>query len=80
MVVVPLSKSVSSVGGACASKANSRHWVGMVAAGTLAASGALLVAGKRRAGLVTAVSGVALAMLDQPEGGEQVVECASRLP
>ncbi len=67
MVVVPLSKSTSNVGGACASKANSRHWVGMVAAGTLAASGALLIAGKRRAGLVTAVSGVALAMLDQPE-------------
>jgi hypothetical protein len=39
----------------------------MVAAGTLVASGALLVAGKRRAGLVTAVSGAALAMLDQPQ-------------
>ena len=67
MVVVPLSKSASNAGGACASEANSRHWVGMVAAGTLAASGALLVAGKRRAGLVTAVSGAALAMLDQQE-------------
>ena len=67
MVVVPLSKSASSAGESCASKAKSRHWVGMVAAGTLAASGALLIAGKRRAGLVTAVSGAALAMLDQRE-------------
>lgn len=67
MVVVPLSKSASNEGGSCAKGTNSRHWVGMVAAGTLAASGVLLVAGKRRAGLVTAVSGAALAMLDQPE-------------
>ena len=67
MAVVPLSKSASNAGGSCANGANSRHWVGMVAAGTLAASGALLVAGKRRAGLVTAVSGAALAMLDQQE-------------
>ncbi len=67
MVVVPLSKSKSNEAGACANKANSMHWVGMVAAGTLAASGALLIAGKRRAGLLTAVSGVALAMLDQQE-------------
>ncbi len=42
-------------------------WVRIAAAGTLAASGVLLVAGKRRAGLVTAVSGAALALLDQPE-------------
>jgi hypothetical protein len=39
----------------------------MVGAGTLVASGALLVAGKRRAGLVTAVAGAALVMLDQQE-------------
>ena len=67
MAVVPLSKSARNEGGSCAKGANSTHWVGMVAAGTLAASGALLVAGKRRAGLVTAVSGAALAMLDQQE-------------
>ena len=42
-------------------------WVRMAAAGTLAASGALLIAGKRRAGLLTAVTGAALAMLDQQE-------------
>lgn len=43
------------------------NWVLLAAAGTLAASGALLVAGKRRAGLATAVTGAALAMLDQKE-------------
>jgi len=42
-------------------------WVSFAAAGTLAASGALLVTGKRRAGLATAVAGAALAMLDQKE-------------
>jgi hypothetical protein len=39
----------------------------MAAAGTLAASGALLIAGKRRAGLLTAVAGTALVLLDQQE-------------
>jgi hypothetical protein len=43
------------------------NWVRIAAAATLAASGALLVAGKRRAGLATAVTGAALAMLDQKE-------------
>ncbi len=42
-------------------------WIRYAAAGTLAASGALLVTGKRRAGLVTAVTGTVLAMLDQQE-------------
>jgi hypothetical protein len=67
MVVVPLSKTASDVGGTCAKGANSMSWVRIAAVGTLAASGALLVAGKRRAGLVTAVSGAALVMLDQQE-------------
>jgi hypothetical protein len=66
MVVVPLAKTESNTGGSFASgiKMNA---VRIAAAGTLAASGALLVAGKRKAGLVTAVSGAALAMLDQQE-------------
>jgi hypothetical protein len=67
MVVVPLSKSVSSAGESCASEAKSMSWVRIAAAGTLAAGGALLVAGKRRAGLVTAMTGAALVMLDQQE-------------
>jgi uncharacterized protein (DUF1697 family) len=43
------------------------NWVGFAAAGTLVASGALLLAGKRRAGMVAAASGTALALLDQQE-------------
>lgn len=67
MVVVPLPKTADHTGTAARGGDNSRHWVGMVAAGTLAASGVLLVAGKRRAGLVTALSGAALAMIDQQD-------------
>ena len=67
MVVVPLTKSRSNASESCASGAESISWVRFAAAGTLAASGALLVAGKRRAGLLMAVSGAALALLDQHE-------------
>jgi len=42
-------------------------WVGVVASGSLIAGGVLLVTGQRRAGLVAAASGAALAMLDQEE-------------
>jgi hypothetical protein len=67
MVVVPLTKSSSWVGESCASEAKSMSLVRIAAAGALAASGALLIAGKRRAGLVTAMTGAALVMLDQRE-------------
>src|ERR1700722_14998433 len=67
MVVVPLTKSVRNTGESCTGEAKSMSWVRMAAAGTLAASGALLVAGKRRAGLLAAVSGTALVLLDQQE-------------
>ncbi len=68
MVVVPLSKPESTSEVAprpCGPK--SMNWVTLAAAGTLATSGALLVSGQRRAGLVTAAAGTALAMLDQQE-------------
>ena len=67
MVVVPLSDAVRDAGETGAKGADSKRWVGMIAAGTLAAGGALLVTGKRRAGLVAAISGAALAMLDQQD-------------
>ena len=68
MVVVPRSKAETGLGDAPSSnRANSIPWIRYAAACTLAASGALLVTGKRRAGLVTAVTGAALAMLDQQE-------------
>jgi hypothetical protein len=67
MVVVPLTKSMRNASESCASDAGSMSWVRIAAAGTLAASGALLIAGKRRAGLVTALTGAALVMLEQRE-------------
>lgn len=42
-------------------------WVGYAAAGSLLAGGVLLLTGRRRAGLLTAVSGTALALLDQKD-------------
>jgi hypothetical protein len=68
MVVVPLSKPKNGPdqeprnGESC-----SLNWVAIAAGATLAASGALMVSGKRRAGLVAAASGAALAMLDQQD-------------
>jgi len=43
------------------------HWVRIAAAGTLIASGALMLGGKRRAGMVAAATGTSLALLDQQE-------------
>jgi|SRR5271165_4648301 len=42
-------------------------WARYAAAGSLLAGGILLVTGNRRAGLVTAATGAALALLDQQE-------------
>jgi len=68
MVVVPLSKPANNpeiARPAC--KSDSISWVTIAAAGALATGGALILSGKPRAGLVTAASGTALAMLDQQE-------------
>jgi hypothetical protein len=68
MVVVPLSKPVNNSDAsprACA--ISSLNWVSIASAATLAAGGALMVSGKRRAGLAAAASGTVLAMLDQQE-------------
>lgn len=82
MVVVPLSQSTEfsspkferfqsdtdePVAAEHAEEGNGINWVRVAAAGSLAMSGVLLMSGRRRAGLVTAVSGTALAMLDQQE-------------
>ena len=48
MVVVPLSKAARKASETRASTADSRRWVRMAAAGTLVASGVLLLARKRR--------------------------------
>ncbi len=68
MVVVPLSKPANNSAEApCRCSPKSMSWVSLAAAGALAAGGALLVSGQRRAGLVTAAAGTALAALDQQE-------------
>jgi hypothetical protein len=43
------------------------NWVGFAAGGTLVAAGLLLLVGERRAGMVAAASGTALAMLNEKE-------------
>jgi hypothetical protein len=68
MVVVPLATGTSDSEGALpADGVDSTNWIRIAAAATLAASGALLVTGNRRAGLLTAVTGATLALLDQQE-------------
>jgi len=68
MVVVPLAKEANVKGGAALSGgARPTNWVRIAAATSLAASGALLLTGNKRIGLLTAISGAALAMLDQKD-------------
>lgn len=78
MVVVPLTQgtrepAVEQRG----EETDSTNWIRYAAAGTLAASGVLLVTGNRKIGLVTALSGAALALIDQQEA---VLKCWDRLP
>lgn len=68
MVVVPLTKGArDSEGVAPSNEDKSTNWVRIAAASSLAASGALLITGNRRVGLLAAVTGTALAMFDQQE-------------
>jgi len=78
MVVVPLTQgtrepAVERRG----EETDSTNWIRYAAAGTLAASGVLLVTGQRRLGLVTALSGAALALIDQQDA---VRKCWDKLP
>jgi hypothetical protein len=68
MVVLPLSMPANDSNAAPRAPGDDpMNWVRVAAAGTLAASGVLLVTGRHRAGLVAAASGTALAMLDQKQ-------------
>jgi hypothetical protein len=74
MVVLPLSRlssneddELSAPRSGPAPESEPMHWIRIAAASTLVASGALLIGGKRRAGLVAAASGTVLAMLDQQD-------------
>ncbi len=68
MVVVPLSATgntpETSPAAACT---GGPDWIRIAAAGTLAAGGVLLMANKRRAGLVVAVAGASPAVIDQKD-------------
>jgi len=66
MVVVPLSKPADVVA-APQHAESSCNLVSVIAAASLAAGGALLASGKKRAGLAVAAAGTALAMVDQQE-------------
>jgi hypothetical protein len=57
--------------------ASGTNWIRYAAAGTLAASGVLLVTGNRRIGLIAALSGAALALMDQQD---VVSKCWDKLP
>ena len=79
MVVVPLSTQEEDAGmtSQTVEPGNPANWVGMTAIGALAASTVLLMMGQRRAGLVAATSGAALALLDQQDA---VRACWRALP
>ena len=49
------------------SSESSLNWLRVTSAATIVAGGALLFAGKRRAGLATAATGVSLAMIEQQD-------------
>ena len=68
MVVVPIPKPANDFATAPrALKSENMNWVGFAAGETLLAAGLLLLAGRRRAGMVAAAAGTALALLDQKE-------------
>jgi len=67
MVVVPLSKPVNSGVNRAADQSESPSWTGFAAGGALVAGGLLLMSGQRRAGIVAASAGTALALLDQKQ-------------
>ena len=74
MVVVPLSKMPNSFDvdphaprPNHPSSDSSLNWLRVTSAATLVASGALLLAGKRKAGLLAAVTGTSIAMIEQQD-------------
>ncbi len=68
MVVVPLTQGTKEPAGEMhGQETDCTNWIRYAAAGTLAASGVLLVTGNRRLGLVTALSGATLALIDQQD-------------
>jgi hypothetical protein len=78
MVVVPLTQGTRvQAAEAREEETDSTNWIRYAAAATLAASGVLLVTGQRKIGLLTALSGATLAMIDQQDA---VRRCWESLP
>ncbi|HVC47583.1 MAG TPA: hypothetical protein VND90_10085 [Terracidiphilus sp.] len=67
MALTPFPKRADAPEVEAAAEDGSSEWMVLAASGALIASGVLLLAGQRRAGLVTAASGTALALLDQQD-------------
>ena len=68
MVVVPLTQQTKDHSLAPqAAKVEVADWTRVAAAGAIVTGGLLLLAGWRRAGMITAVAGTALTMLDQED-------------
>jgi hypothetical protein len=67
MVVLPLLKQENGASVESVTEQEELNWVGLAAGSALIAGGLLLLSGKRRAGVVAASAGTALAMLDQQE-------------
>ncbi len=68
MVIIPLSEpAYESESRPGAGDCEAFNWVGFTAGTTLAVAGMLLLSGNRRAGMLTAATGTALAVLDQQE-------------
>jgi hypothetical protein len=68
MVVVPLSSpAVEASAEPVAAKSQPVEWLRFSASGSLLIGGVLLLTGNRRAGLIAAITGTALTMVDQQE-------------
>jgi hypothetical protein len=67
MAVVPLSRTEYQGNNHANRTSEGTDWARIAAGGSLVAGGLLLLTGHRRAGLVSAAAGTALAVLDQQE-------------
>jgi hypothetical protein len=72
MVAVPIPRTgqptqLRSLGTGAATPSQSADWTHLLAAGTVVAGGALMIAGHKKAGLAVAAAGTALVLLEEPE-------------
>lgn len=67
MAVVPLSRTEGDIVRSRRINTEGTNWARLAAGGSLLAGAVLLLMGNKRAGLVTAAGGTALAVLDQQE-------------